>query len=277
MKHVEYASLSFPEDAFSGTAAYYAKYRVPYPTKLFDDLLLRAGIKGDGKLLDLACGPGRVTIPLAPSFHRVLAIDLEREMIEEGQRAAEERGVANIDWTVGRAEDLKVESESIQLITIGEAFHRLDQKVITERACQWLSPGSCLITMGCSNMLSGTEGWQHIVREIAGKWVPRDAARSKGSSRKMHGAIQNELVLKDSGFVEVANYTFDHSQDWSVESIIGFLYSTSFCSQNVLGENVEAFEADIGNALNAYDPNGHYREDIRFGYTLGRKPPMQCA
>jgi len=33
-------------------------------------------------LLDLACGPGRVTLDLAGSFEHVNAIDLEAEMIE---------------------------------------------------------------------------------------------------------------------------------------------------------------------------------------------------
>jgi hypothetical protein len=81
-------------------------------------------------------------------------------------------------------------------------------------------------------------------------------------------------VLQDAGFEDVANFSFVHPQDWTVESIIGFLYSTSHCSKNVLGDNVRAFEADLKGALIALDPNGHYREKTRCGYTLGRKPKL---
>ena len=81
-------------------------------------------------------------------------------------------------------------------------------------------------------------------------------------------------MLQDAGYKDVANYSFVHPQDWTVESIIGFLYSTSRCSKNVLGDNVRTFEADLKDALIAYDPNGHYRENMRCGYTLGRKPEL---
>ena len=276
MDRVEYVKPSFPVDAFAGTAVYYAQYRVPYPKALTDDLLKRTGISGDGKLLDLACGPGRIAIPLASSFRDVWAIDLEPQMIEVGQKESKKRGLANIKWMVGRAEDLEAEPASFQLITIGEAFHRLDQRLIIKRALQWLSPGCCLVTMGCNNILSGTELWQSIVTEIVHKWANRNTARAESSSRLKRGCGPNhdELVLQDAGFEDVANYSFIHPQDWTVESIIGNLYSTSRCSRNVLGDNVRAFETDLKDALIAYDPNGHYRENMRCGYTLGKKPKL---
>src|SRR5215469_11576045 len=50
-------------------------------------------LPGSAVLLDLACGPGRVTLDLAASFEHVHAIDLEAEMIEVGRREAARRGV----------------------------------------------------------------------------------------------------------------------------------------------------------------------------------------
>ena len=49
--------------------------------------------------------------------------------------------------------------------------------------------------------------------------------------------------------------------------------TTSNCdlNKNVLGDNSEAFEADRKAAFLAHDPSGHYRETMRFGYTIGRK------
>jgi SAM-dependent methyltransferase len=104
-----YIIPDFPEDAFAGTANYYAKYRVPYPKALLDDLIRRAGVKTGANLLDLACGPGRVSIPLASSFVSVLAVDIEPEMIETGKQIASGQGLHHIRWLVGRAEDLEIE------------------------------------------------------------------------------------------------------------------------------------------------------------------------
>jgi len=39
-----------------------------------------------------------------------------------------------------------------------------------------------------------------------------------------------------------------------------------------LGDNAAAFEAALKAALLAHDPSGKYHEQMRFGYTIGRKP-----
>src|SRR5215813_11030659 len=62
MNRVAYVKPDFPVDAFAGTAPYYVRYRVPYPAELLQDLVARASLTGKGRLLDLACGPGRVVV-----------------------------------------------------------------------------------------------------------------------------------------------------------------------------------------------------------------------
>ena len=85
---VEPLKPSDSADVFAGTARFYAAYRVPYPETLLDDLRNKAKVTGHGRLLDLACGPGRVALPLAPHFAEVLAVDQEPEMIEVGMEEA---------------------------------------------------------------------------------------------------------------------------------------------------------------------------------------------
>src|SRR5579871_385466 len=92
-----YDKPHFPPDAFAGTASYYLRYRVPYPQALLKDLIQRAGITGEGRLLDLACGPGRVAFGLVTSFRETWAIDLEPEMVEVGKEEAARRGVTPSD------------------------------------------------------------------------------------------------------------------------------------------------------------------------------------
>ena len=87
------------------------------------------------------------------------------------------------------------------------------------------------------------------------------------------GPDHNERVLRATGFVEVASYPFVVPHDWTIDTIIGNLYSTSFCSKRVLGANAAAFETALQAALLAHDPSGTYHEQMRFGYTIGRKPP----
>lgn len=132
----EIGVTGFPPDLYAGTAEYYEQFRPRYPEFMLAELRERVGRLGT--LLDLACGPGQIAIPMAPFFDRVLAVDLEPDMVEVGRAAAGRAGLANIEWRVGRAEDLVVTSGSRDVLTIGSAFHRLDRKLIATRARQWL-------------------------------------------------------------------------------------------------------------------------------------------
>jgi SAM-dependent methyltransferase len=274
MNRVAYVKPHFPVDAFAGTAPYYARYRVPYPAGLLQDLIERAGITGKGRLLDLACGPGRIALALAASFQEIWALDLEPEMIAVGQQEAVQRGVTNITWMIGKAEDVTAPPSSCALITIGEAFHRLDQQRVAQHTLQWLQPGGCLAILGGYGILSGQEPWQHLVADIVRHWTSRKAAHGDVAAPPQPGSgpEHNERVLRATGFAEVASYPFVTPHEWTVETIIGNLYSTSFCSKQVLGDNAAAFEAALKAALLAHDPSGTYHERMRFGYTIGRKP-----
>src|SRR5262245_10179816 len=97
------SSNNFSRDAFVGTAEDYARYRPAYPAEFLAELRSVVKTTSAGTLLDLACGPGRIAIPMAPYFRNVIAIDLEPEMIGVGKAEAARRGATNIAWRVGRA------------------------------------------------------------------------------------------------------------------------------------------------------------------------------
>jgi len=227
---VAYVKPDFPRDAFAGTATYYLRYRVPYPQALLRNLVERAGVTGEGRLLDLACGPGRVALALVSSFREVWAIDLEPEMVAVGQKEAAQRGVTNITWMVGKAEALHAPPAACELITIGEAFHRLDQQLVAKQALQWLQPGCCLANLGSDGVMEGKEPWQRLVADIVRRWTSRVRPSGGGSEQPQPGSgpTHYELVLRDTGFEAVASYQFVEGHTWTIETIIGNLYSTSF-------------------------------------------------
>ena len=268
-------SSDLSTDLFSGTAEAYARYRPPYPGELLADLRHRADVTGKGCLLDLACGPGRVALPLAKYFREVWAVDQEPEMIEVGQARAERQGLTNIRWMVGRAEDVEAAPGSFELITVGEAFHRLDQRVIAERALEWLAPGGCLATLGCFSLMAGQETWHDVLRAVVRPWTNRGAATQPASTQsppRSRGADHDRKVLTGHGFEHVGTSDFTHPHVWTLDSILGNLYSTARFSRQALGDRAERFDADVGGALLAFDSTGRYPETLRFGYSLFRTP-----
>jgi ubiquinone/menaquinone biosynthesis C-methylase UbiE len=59
------------------------------------DFYLEMGKQVDGEILDLACGTGRITIPLAEAGLKVTGLDLSAEMLKRAKQKAEARGVAD--------------------------------------------------------------------------------------------------------------------------------------------------------------------------------------
>lgn len=263
----------FPPDAYAGTAVYYSRYRIPYPSELLEDLIKRSSLPPKAKLLDLASGPGRIAIPLAHLFSKVWANDIEPEMVAVGKIDAEKHKINNIEWLIGKAEDLNFESSSIDLITIGEAFHRLDQKFITDLILKWLKPGGHIAILGCYSILSGNEIWQNIIKDIVTKWTSNQfTSLEKHIKSESMGPEHSLLVLEDKGFDECNSYSFVFPHYWTIDSIIGILYSTSICSKKVLGNHTAEFESELKAALKRINKLGCFFENIRCGYTLGKKP-----
>jgi 2-polyprenyl-3-methyl-5-hydroxy-6-metoxy-1,4-benzoquinol methylase len=60
---------------YGGSARYYARGRVPYPAELVDRLVTRLRLDGSGRLLDVGCGPGSLTLLLAPHVAHATGVD----------------------------------------------------------------------------------------------------------------------------------------------------------------------------------------------------------
>ncbi|MBJ7386358.1 MAG: class I SAM-dependent methyltransferase, partial [Mycolicibacterium sp.] len=74
---------------FEGTAWHYARYRPGYPKALIAEIVDRFHLDGTGRLLDLGCGTGQLTLPLAGHVGAAVGMDPEPEMLAEAATEAE--------------------------------------------------------------------------------------------------------------------------------------------------------------------------------------------
>lgn len=257
--------------AFAGTAEDYATFRPPYPPPFLARLLAKARIDQGGALLDIATGPGRIALDLAPRFERVIAIDLEPEMIEVAKGRAAGRGIDNVEWLVGRAEELEIAEGSLDLITIGEAFHRVEQVVVVANAFRWLRPGGSFASMTMGGRFLEDEPWQVVLREVRQRWMTR--AFPGGVGTVLPGGVEDqpgrEAVLRAAGFVDLEDHVLPERHRATADEIIGYLASSSTCSRHVLGAGFPDWESDLRAALASF---ATLDETFRWTWTLARKP-----
>ena len=263
---------------YRGTARFYDQFRPPYPDTLFGDLRARLPVTGRGRLLDRACGTGQVAVPLAQDFVETIALDLEPETIAFARDKHGEPGPSRIRWSVGAAETAPVDGP-FELVTVGTAFHRLDRRAVGRRMREVVADDGGVALLWAPVPSDGEEPWQLELRHLIEDWIGRAGVtdRIPAGWQQAMAATSHREVLEVSGFSYVGLYEFAREQTWTVESLIGFLHSTSILSRAALGTETEAFVADTARRLGPLSADGTYRCDATYSYELARPAPRSSG
>src|SRR3954452_6057959 len=136
---------SWDPTLYAGSATHYATGRIAYPPELATVLVREIGVAGTGTLLDVGCGPGSLTLLLAPHFARAIGVDADREMVDEAAKRAAEHHVNNVSWRCMRAEELPADLPPVDVLTFAQSFHWMDRPRVAAAARRLLVPGGVLV------------------------------------------------------------------------------------------------------------------------------------
>lgn len=125
--------------SFDTMASQYARARPTAPPELFD--ALAAFVPPPAELLEIGCGPGNATLPLAQRGYRIHAVELGANLAE----LARER-LAGLPFSVEvcRFEDAQLSPASADLVVCASAFHWLDLPRALAQVAKVLRPGGGL-------------------------------------------------------------------------------------------------------------------------------------
>ncbi len=261
-----------PDELFRSTAWYYARYRSEYPAEVFAFLAQRLRLDGTQQALDLGCGTGHVALPLAAHVADVIAVDPEAAMLDEGRQLAAERGVANVHWRRGDSFGLtELALPPLDLCTMGASFHWMDRPKVLEVLDGLVRPdgGVAVISGGAPG--AGTKpAWDAVIAEVRMRWL--GPTRRAGSGSYSHPTERHEDVLRASPFsaLETWNCTRDLTRD--LDSVVLAQFSYSYSAPALLGDDRGAFEADLREALRAFNPSGTFTESVRTEVLLATRP-----
>ena len=160
---------SFPNKPgpFESTAHYYARFRKPYPQEIFRAITDRFQLDGTGNLLDVGCGTGLLSLPIAEKFEGVTGIDPDPEMIEEARHQAEHLGVENAGFLVASGEDVEPGMGKFRLVLFGSSLHWMDIDDVLARARAVLTPGGGIAICGMPSLWGGESEWERAIAATA--------------------------------------------------------------------------------------------------------------
>jgi ubiquinone/menaquinone biosynthesis C-methylase UbiE len=249
---------------FQGAAWYYARYRSKYPQALFDLLVNTFKLDGKGRLLDLGCGAGLVAIPFANRFAEVVGLDPDGDMLKVAQEQAVTVGTTNIRWIHDGAESISEELGKFQLVTMGRSFHWMQRELVLSKLDSLVvDDGALAIFKTNENVWESQHPWKQTVITVVKRWLGDRRRTGKGGEGDWKPLeVSHEEILLQSSFSRLGTYEVKFEQSWTIDSYLGYLYSTAFALPSFFGENREKFEQDLRASLLAVEPSGHFTEKL---------------
>jgi SAM-dependent methyltransferase len=246
---------------------------MPYPRALVDALVAELALDGRGRLLDVGCGPGSLTLLLAPWFERATGLDADAAMLAEGARQARVAGISTVDWMHLRAEHLPPDLGPFRVTTLAQSFHWMDRPRVARRLRQVLAGGGVLVHVHATTH-EGVEGGpplphprppRRAIDDLVARFLEsrRRAGRSSrpdvvGGGRL--GDLEAE-IYRAAGFggpnrLVVPGPVVDRTTD----DVVAGVFSLSSASPHLFGDRAPAFEAALRELLAEAGSEGRFSE-----------------
>jgi hypothetical protein len=257
---------------YAGSARHYAVGRMAYPLALGEAIRDELGLDGRGRLLDVGCGPGSLTLLLAPYFAEAVGVDADGEMLEVAASRAAEQKLSNVKWRQLRAEELPGELGTFQVVSFAQSFHWMNQELVADRVRGMLEPEGAWVHVGATTH-RGIEGEQQLPHPRP-PWDAIDAlvtrylgpVRRAGRSMLPTGTRPGEeVVMRAAGYRGPTRVVVggNEVEERTVDEVVAAVFSLSSSTPHLLGAELPAFEADLRELLTEASDNGLFSEQRR--------------
>ncbi|HEX4215046.1 MAG TPA: methyltransferase domain-containing protein [Candidatus Dormibacteraeota bacterium] len=157
-------------ETFNRIPDLYDRARPGYPEALFDDLAGLIGLGPGCRVLEIGCGTGQATIPMAERGCHVTAIELGPDTAAFATRKLAR--FADVQVVNAAFESWPLPDEPFDVVLAATAFHWIDPAIRVVRAADALRPGGALVTLSNHHVQGDDGGFSIAVQDCYLRWVP---------------------------------------------------------------------------------------------------------
>jgi len=119
---------------FGKQADVYARMRQTTDERSLNALVSVSGADADARVLDVACGPGFLTMAFAARCRSAVGFDATEPFLAMARAEAEHRGLHNIEFHSGNAEQIPFADRAFDVVSCRAAFHHFarPERVLAE-------------------------------------------------------------------------------------------------------------------------------------------------
>ncbi len=258
-------TLADAKQRFSNRVADYARYRPSYPPALVDVLAKECGLRPSDVIADIGSGTGLLSKLFLEHGNRVYGVEPNAEMRSGGEEFL--RDHANFTSISGSAETTTLLDASVDLVTVGQAFHWFDVSSTQREFRRILKPGGWAVVVWQDRRMDETP----FAREYEDVLV--HFAVDYKSVKDTYPETEKMRNFFDPGTLQTRDLPNHQDFDW--EGLRGRLRSSSYAPTES-HSNYAPMIKELRRIFDAYQQNGA----VRMGYfarvyfgKLGRNNP----
>jgi trans-aconitate methyltransferase len=259
------------EPDFRGEIAeFYHRYRHGYPAAVIDVLADALKLDARDLVVDLGCGTGQLTFPIARRVRAVVGMDPEVGMLRRARQAAQDLKVGNVSWMVGADTDVLTlqglfGQRSVAAVTVGQALHWMKHEELFRSVIQLLRPGGgiAVVTNGTPLWLQETD-WSRALRDFMERWLGAKPTHPCGTDEQSQQRYRE--ALKAAGF-DVTSTSVDYVAELNLDQIVGGVYSALSQAQLPALDERPGFSEQFREALGSQEG---FNEQVHVAILIGR-------
>ncbi|XP_069591466.1 uncharacterized protein [Ranitomeya imitator] len=245
----------------------YQKYMIPVSNEIVNMVLSYLKEKINGRPLemavDVACGTGRYTLPLASHFKQVLGLDISESQISVAKQMTLAK---NVSYMVSPAEKLPVKNDSVDLVHVAVAAHwfKLDKfldetiRVLKTRGCLAVHAFEPIAEFECKNLSDDLnavmpEVWDTLFQQVDNSTDDMlcryqnlyEAIPLKDKQRITDIPAKVQLTIPEMiGFTQ-SSYMFQQLKEKDVKRAEQFIMRINKRFRDILGEEVDSVRMNV--------------------------------
>lgn len=256
---------------FGGEAAgFYHRYRHGYPGAVIEVLAGAFRLTGEDVTVDLGCGTGQLTLPIARRVRAVIGVDVEPDMLQHARQAARDADARNVMWMLGADADIPalrrlLGDGSVGAVTIAQALHWMDHRQLFRAVVPLVRPGGgvAVVTNGTPLWLQETD-WSRALRDFLEHWRGATLTNACGTDEQSQRRYREDLAA--AGF-DVFTAGVDYVASLDIGQLVGGVYS-AMGSGIPAADQRTAFAEQVRRAL---APHDHFSERVHVAILAGTR------
>lgn len=234
------------KDNFSAQAADYALFRPVYPKEMLQHII--AQVPTCSIAWDVGTGNGQVAVWLSKHFEQVYATDISENQLAQAPHQN------NIQYQKLAAEEANFPTNSLDLVTVGQALHWFDLNRFYSIVKHCLKPNGIIAVFGYA-FLSINPKVDSVITQLY-----KNVLEGYWDDERKH--VEQEYESLSFPFQELPKTKFRYTTTWTLAHLLGYLNTWSAVQHYRLAVGSNPVDSLVNDLEKAW--GGKTRQEVRF-------------